>query len=171
MAQDHQKTTSATDIGLKLVGHAKATEFTAHRGLVIEMFPFLFEASQRMSARAISRFLLAEQGVKLSAVTITKALNDPKKSWNAFFDTIEPSARDIAGWAKLESLDWLFKSRVGYEKWVDSAIGNPLGRLGAKLFLKADVLSADRILRGKWFCINHEARQKAKPYLESRLVV
>jgi hypothetical protein len=62
--------------------------------LVIELFPFIFEASQRMSARAISRFLLEEQGVKLSAVTITKALNDPKKSWNAFFDTIDPSARD-----------------------------------------------------------------------------
>src|ERR1039458_10527667 len=105
MAQDHQKTTSATDIGLKLVGHAKSTEFTAHRGLVIEMFPFLFEASQRMSARAISRFLLEEQGVKLSGVTITKALNDPKKSWNGFFDSIEPSARVIANWVKSEEIE------------------------------------------------------------------
>jgi hypothetical protein len=39
------------------------------------------------------------------------------------------------------------------------------------LFLKEDVVSADRILRAKWFCINTETRQKAKPYLESRLVV
>ena len=171
MAQDHQKTTSATDIGLKLVGHAKSTEFTAHRGLVIEMFPFLFEASQRMSARAISRFLLEEQGVKLSGVTITKALNDPKKSWNAYFDAIEPSARVIANWVKSEAFAFLFKSRVAYESHIDKAIGNPLGRLGAKLFLKDDVVSADRILRAKWFCINTETRQKAKPYLESRLVV
>ena len=102
-----QKTTNATDIGLKLVGHAKSTEFTANRGLVIELFPFIFEASQRMSARAISRFLLEEQGVKLSAVTITKALNDPKKSWNAFFDTIEPSARVIANWVKSEAFGFL----------------------------------------------------------------
>ncbi len=171
MAQDHQKTTNATDIGLKLVGHAKSTEFTANRGLVIELFPFIFEASQRMSARAISRFLLEEQGVKLSAVTITKALNDPKKSWNAFFDTIEPSARVIANWVKSEAFAFLFKSRVAYESHIDKAIGNPLGRLRAKLFLKDDVVSADRILRAKWFCINTETRQKAKPYLESRLVV
>ncbi len=171
MASEHQTATNATDIGLKLVGHAKSTEFTANRGLVIELFPFIFEASQRMSARAISRFLLEEQGVKLSGVTITKALNDPKKSWNAFFDTIEPSARVIANWVKSEAFAFLFKSRVAYESHIDKAIGNPLGRLGAKLFLKEDVVSADRILRAKWFCINTETRQKAKPYLESRLVV
>ena len=55
-----------------------------------------------MSARAISRFLMEEQNVKLSAVTITRAINDPKKSWNAFFDVIEPSARVIADWWKAE---------------------------------------------------------------------
>ena len=74
MDHDQQKLTNVTHIGLKLVGHSKSTEFSANRGLVIEMFPFIFEASQRMSARAISRFLKEEQGVKLSYVTITKAL-------------------------------------------------------------------------------------------------
>ena len=171
MAAEHQKITNATDIGLKLVGHAKSTEFTANRGLVIELFPFIFEASHRMSARAISRFLLDKQGVKLSAVTITKALNDPKKSWNAFFDTVEPSGRIIAKWGRDESLDWLFKARVCYEERVDRSIGNPLGRLGAKWFVKDDVFSADKILREKWFCINIETRQKARPYLENRLGV
>jgi len=124
-----------------------------------------------MSARAISRFLLEEQGVKLSAVTITKALNDPEKSWNAFFDLIEPSARAIANWAKGETLKWLFKSRAEYEEGIDRSIGNPIGRLAAKLLVKGDVVAADRVLREKWFCINIETRQKAKPYLESRLAV
>jgi len=171
MAEERQKTTDATEIGLKLVGHSKSTEFTANRGLVIELFPFIFEASQRMSARAISRFLLEDQGVKLSAVTITKALNDPKRSWNAFFDTIEPSARVIANWAKLETLGFLFKSRIRYEKWTDDAIGNPIGRLAAKVFVKGDVPSADKFLREKWFCISGEIREKAKQYLGNRLMV
>ena len=171
MAPEYQKPTNATDIGLKLVGHSRATEFSANRGLVIEMFPFIFEASQRMSARAISRFLLEEQGVKLSAVTITKALNDPKKSWNAFFDAIEPSARVIANWWKSESLEFLFADRAKYENKTDRAIGNPIGRFAAKLLLKGDVVSADKILRAKWFCINKEIRLKAKLYLESRLAV
>ena len=171
METEHQKQTSATEIGLKLVGHAKAADFTANRGLVVDLFPFIFEASQRMSARAISRFLLEEQDVKLSAVTITKALNDPKKSWNTFFDMIEPSARVIANWGKWETLEFLFKSRVRYEKIVDQAIGNTLGRIAAKLLVKGDVVSADKLLREKWFCINHETREKAKQYLESRLVL
>jgi hypothetical protein len=171
METEHQKQTSATEIGLKLVGHAKSTDFTANRGLVIDLFPFIFEASQRMSARAISRFLLEEQEVKLSAVTITKALNDPKKSWNTFFDMIEPSARVIANWGKWETLQFLFKGRARYENVVDKSIGNPVGRLAAKLLLKDDVVSADKLLREKWFCINHETREKAKPFLESRLVV
>jgi hypothetical protein len=171
---EEQKITSAADIGLKLVGHSKTTEFTANRGLVIELFPFIFEASQRMSARAISRFLLEDQGVKLSAVTITKALNDPKKSWNAFFDAIEPSARTIAKWWRCEALNFLFAGRAKYEGNVDPAIGkfrNPLGRLAVKLVLTPDILSADKILREKWFCINKLTLEKAKPYLESRLVV
>ena len=171
MASEHEKTTNATDIGLKLVGHAKSTEFTANRGLVIELFPFIFEASQRMSARAISRFLLDEQGVKLSGVTITKALNDPAKSWNAFFDAVEASARAIANWGKRETLEFLFKSRALYEQDVDRAIGNPIGRLAARLLVKGNVVAADKVLREKWFCINIETRQKAKPYLEKRLAV
>jgi hypothetical protein len=168
---DENKTTSATEIGLKLVGHSKATEFSANRGLVTDLFPFIFEASQRMSARAISRFLLEEQGVKLSAVTITKALNDPKKSWNAFFDAVEPSARVIAKWCKSETLNFLFTGRAKYESNIDEAIGNPVARLAARVMQRGDILEADKVLRQKWFCINKVTLEKAKPYLETRLVV
>jgi hypothetical protein len=52
-----------------------------------------------------------------------------------------------------------------------SAIGNPLGRLAVKFLVKGDIVAADKVLREKWFCINIETRQKAKPYLESRLAV
>lgn len=80
MDQDEQSPLDLTEVGQKLVGHSKSAEFTATRGLVIELFPFIFEASDRMSARAIGRFLEQEQKIKLSQVTITRALNDPKKS-------------------------------------------------------------------------------------------
>ena len=80
-------------VGQKLLAHSKAAEFSAKRGLVVELFPFIFGASERMSSRAISHFLETEQGIKLSSVTINKALKDPAKNWNRFFDMIEPSAR------------------------------------------------------------------------------
>jgi hypothetical protein len=171
MAPEHQKPTNATDIGIKLVGHSRETEFSANRGLVIELFPFIFEASQRMSARAISRFLLEEQGVKLSAVTITKALNDPKKSWNAYFDMIEPSARVIAKLWRCETYKFLFAGRAQYENNINHAVGNPLSRIAVRLMMKAEIIPADKFLREKWFCINKLTLEKAKPYLESRLAV
>ncbi len=171
MTEEYQQPTDATDIGLKLVGHSKSTEFTANRGLVIELFPFIFEASQRMSARAISRFLMDEQGVKLSAVTITKALNDPKKSWNSFFDIVEPSALIIAKWWRCETLNFLFAGKAKYEDTIRPATGNLVARIAVKMVIKGDVLSADKLLREKWFCINKLTLEKAKPYLEPRLVV
>src|ERR1022692_3026771 len=98
MPNEPEKPVSLIDVGQKLVGHSKSTEFTANRGLVIELFPFIFEASERMSARAISRFLQEQENIRLSAVTITKALNDPKKSWVSFLDTIEAEAITVANW-------------------------------------------------------------------------
>src|SRR6516162_7696128 len=103
MAEDARESMSVVGVGQKLVGHSKSAEFTANRGLVVELFPFIFEASERMSARAVCRFLQEEQNIRLSAVTITKALNDPKKSWISFFGSIEPEAIIIAKWAKSRS--------------------------------------------------------------------
>lgn len=54
---------------------------------------------------------------------------------------------------------------------MDRAIGNLLSRLAAKLVLKDDIVTADRMLREKWFSINIETRQKARVYLEGRLAV
>ena len=45
-----------------------------------------------MSAKAISRYLAKVQKIKLSIVTVNKALKDPAKNWNLYFDMIEPSA-------------------------------------------------------------------------------
>jgi hypothetical protein len=71
--------------------HSKTADLDGKRGLVVELYPFIFGVKERISARAISRFLKEKHDVKLSAVTITKALNDPQKYWNQFFDTIEPA--------------------------------------------------------------------------------
>lgn len=160
-----QNPTSATDIGLKLVGHARATAFSANRGLVIELFPFIFEASQRMSSRAISRFLLEEQNVKLSAVTITKALNDPKKYWNLFFNLIEPS---VIVYEKLEP-----KEKRGDFLYDDDAfkkIEFPGREVVRKVLLKFEFARACDELREKWFSIDRETRLKARPYLAERLL-
>lgn len=164
MANESEKSVSMIDVGQKLVGHSKSAEFTASRGLVIELFPFIFEASERMSARAISRFLMKEQNIKLSAVTITKALNDPKKSWNLFFDLIEPAARTYVKGERISMGVFLFKKNPLFKPFK-----SPLVNAALRAVFSDELALATSILRAKWFAIDFGIRLKARPYLEHRL--
>lgn len=173
MANETEKSVSLIDVGQKLVGHSKSAEFTANRGLVVELFPFIFEASDRMSARAISRFLMEEQSIRLSAVTITKALNDPKKSWLSFFEIIEPSAITTAKWFRPATFKFLFVSKSDYETRTVPDANNSITRAltrGVRGLLQPDRVAADKVLREKWFSIGLATRLKAKPYLEEHLM-
>lgn len=173
MSNEDEKSVSLIDVGQKLVGHSKAAEFTANRGLVVELFPFIFEASERMSARAISRFLLAEQNIKLSAVTITGALNDPKKSWLSFFASIEPAAIVLAKNSKSKSFKYLFLSKADYENRTsldsEGMLSGMMAR-GVRALIRPEWVAADKVIREKWFSIGLGTRLKARLYLEAHLM-
>src|SRR5258708_36095904 len=84
------------ELGCHLVEDSKLNEeFSAQRGLINEMFAYVYEASKRMSSRAISRWLNANK-VKLSAATIAKALRNPKPYWEEVLEEIEPAALTFA---------------------------------------------------------------------------
>jgi hypothetical protein len=155
---------SLVEAGQKLLGHSKSAEFSAKRGLVVELFPFIFGAAERMSARAISRFLEKEQGIKLSSVTINKALKDPAKNWDLFFDMIEPAARVFEREDKKPMREFLFKETI-FQKPVKI----PLVKAAFKALVPAEIARAASILRGKWYVIDLEIRQKGRPYIEHRL--
>ena len=152
-------------VGQKLLAHSKAAEFSAKRGLVVELFPFIFGASERMSSRAISHFLEAEQGIKLSSVTINKALKDPAKNWNLFFDMIEPSARLFEKDGEGPINVFLYKKQIFYQP-----IKNRLVNAALKSLVKPELVQAANILREKWFTIDLDIRIKARPYLAARLI-
>jgi hypothetical protein len=152
--------------GQKLLAHSKSAEFTAKRGLVLELFPFIFGAHGRMSARAISKFLEKEQGVKLSAVTINKALNEPHKNWNLYFDEIERAARVFEKDGEGPMGKFLFKKQIFFRP-----IENKVVQSALRALLKDGVAEAASILRTKWYTIDLEIRLKAQPYLEERLKV
>ena len=173
MADENEKPVSLSDIGQKLVGHSKEAEFTANRGLVIELFPYIFEASERMSVRAISRFFEAEQDIKLSYVTIGKALNDPKKSWLSFFDSVESAAVVTAEWFNPPTFKYLFWSKGEYDSKIMPDANGKLVRAfghGVRALIQPGRVAADRVLREKWFCIGQATRLKAKPFLEEHLM-
>jgi len=173
MSKDNEKPVSLIDVGQKLVGHSKSAEFTANRGLVIELFPFIYEASERMSARAISRFLMEEQKIKLSAVTITGALNEPKKSWVSFFASVEPEAIVLAKRTKSKSFNYLFVSKAEYESRTSFESEGPISGMmarGLRALMLPEWVAARKLMLEKWFSIGLGTRLKAKPYLEEHLM-
>jgi len=68
-----------TSIGQDLVLHSLTADFTKKRGLVKFILPQILEASDRMSAHAISDYL-KEKGFSLSATTIAKAIKNNKNN-------------------------------------------------------------------------------------------
>jgi hypothetical protein len=165
---------SLTAIGKTLVAHAHKVKLEEKRGVAIELFPFIFEASSRMSARAISRFLKEKHGVQLSAVTVSRVLSDLKKSWNQYFDVIEPFARTFEKGAYFSRMaDFLFDDKCFQEM----TEGFPVRRYkGHWLDLKAlcritiEDEQAANILREKWCSISMDIRLKARPYIAKRLL-
>src|ERR1039457_7248774 len=97
------------ELGSKLVEEAQLNEeFSFQRGLINELFPYIFEASKRMSSRGISRWLEAN-GTKLSAATIAKALRNPQPFWQEIYEDIQPAALIFAR-AHNEDLDAVLES-------------------------------------------------------------
>jgi hypothetical protein len=115
------------DIGRQLVEHAEHVEtFSARRGIVEELFPFIFEASQRMSLRAISRWLASEQQITVSPQAIAKAMRDPGKYWVRALEGIESSVRTVATAHDLALTQLLIDpSAMEYVRATPPAFSNP----------------------------------------------
>src|SRR5271170_1956673 len=80
------------ELGAKLVQDSRLNdELCTQRGLIFHLFPFIYEASKRMSSRAIVRWLDA-YGTKVSLATVAKALRNPKDYWQEIYEDIEPAA-------------------------------------------------------------------------------
>jgi hypothetical protein len=95
------------ELGNLLVEDSK-TETVSARGIINELFPYVYEASSRMSSRAISRWLEGN-GVKLSAATIAKALRNQAPYWEELFEELEPAARIFANAHDVSIKDLMLK--------------------------------------------------------------
>jgi hypothetical protein len=94
------------EIGLRLVEDSKEEVFGSRRGVINELFPFIYDASKRMSSRAIGRWL-ETNSVKLSPSTIAKALREPEPYWQEMLDEIEPAALIYARAHKVDPMEIL----------------------------------------------------------------
>lgn len=155
------------EIGKSLLGHAVNVQTTA-RGLVTELFPFIYPASKRMSTRAISAFLLEKHQVKISAATIAKALRESDRHVEAFLETIQPAARTVADAYgqdiyQILAAKWQFKQEVLDKERIP--IPEALDSIRQLKEFGEDVFRARDFLKEEWFTYDSLFRSLVLAYL------
>ena len=86
-------------IGNELVSASETVKLSASE-LLTQLFPYVWEASRRMSTRGISRWLGENHGLEISHASVSRALRQAERNWQGFAEFIEPAARiaaDAAG--------------------------------------------------------------------------
>lgn len=155
------------EIGKSLLGHAENTETTA-RGLVTDLFPFIYPASKRMSTRAISAFLMENHHVKISAATIAKALRESDRHVEAYLETIQPAARIVAEAYGMEIYQVLAEERE-FEKAVLARetipVPEALDNIPQLVAFGEQAFRARDFLRDEWFTYDSLFRSLVLAYL------
>jgi hypothetical protein len=144
------------EIGQSLVD-ASQQEDTSARGLVTELFPFIFTAARRMSARSISRCLKEAHNVKISAVTISRALKEPKKHLEPFAEEVEPQARLFAS-CHGEDLETILENQEAFQilsEQPPTIAGNSKEEQAA---MYDDYRCAAGFIRDNWYGLDSEVR-------------
>jgi hypothetical protein len=165
------KNSNVESIGTSLIEHVRDTA-SSRPGIVGELFPYIVQASKKISVRAIARFLEEEHSVKVSYVTIGRALRNPGKYWNMYFDEIEPHA-----WIVAESHEKPLKHFISEpEKYQEMMEEKPV-LLVDDINDKDGILRADidykkavKILDEKWFCFDEDILEEARFHLLLRFL-
>ncbi|MCB1276446.1 hypothetical protein [Prosthecobacter sp.] len=161
---------SLTNIGLQLSTFSKEEAEYSARGVLTELFPFIVEASRRMSTRAISRWLSEFHGVKLSAVSIAKALRNPERYWDDYLEMLEPFARRVEEATDVTVEDLLSNTDLFHA--IDSDPENFFKGLTTPEQYHEDLGEMTHALSEvskRWYCLEESTRTKASAALH-RLV-
>ncbi|HEX4084185.1 MAG TPA: hypothetical protein VHY22_04685 [Chthoniobacteraceae bacterium] len=130
-----------------------------------ELFPYVYDASRRMSTRRIRDWLKENHGIEISQPTLSRALRNPEKYWRAFADYIEPWARRVEEAIPPSMEDFLFDGRI-FDHFVQElppSIGFEPGSEESVDF--GDVGEAVDFLEQKWFVLSEAARAQCRRYL------
>jgi hypothetical protein len=150
-------------IGTGLVEASQARDPSASE-LLSELFPYVYEASRRMSTRGIRDWLKENHGIQISQPTLSRALRNSEKYRQAFAEFIEPWARRVEEAIEPSMQDFLFDDRV-FKHFVDElppASSFPPDSDEAAQF--AEVEDAIEFLENRWFSLSEETRQQYRRY-------
>jgi hypothetical protein len=146
------------EIGERLAKHSQEREISA-RGRITELFPYIYQASKRMSTRAISEFLADNFGLKLSAVGVSRALKEEEKHWQKLAEIMEPPAMIVARahgvevWAVLDDEDG-FLAMTGHPPKLSRKESH------------GEYEEAVSFLKRRWYTLDDDSRYHCSPYFD-----
>lgn len=143
-------------VGRELIEKA-ATESSAP-GLLDEMFPYIYVASKRMSVRAISRWLAEEKNIKISHVSLSKALRESEEHFTRIAEAASLAAGVLARAGKMSEEDILFG-----EDYFETVVKPHLPFSSADI-PEQEVIDAASDLESTWFAYPEEVHEACKRY-------
>ena len=139
-------------------------EFTAQRGLLDELFPFIYVASKRMSLRAICRWLEETRRIVISVNAVSKAMRNQEAYWAQLVEAVEPAARTFAEAHDTHPVNILDNEDYFKSLEVAPPIITAEDSEGvAKEF--GQVSDAAGVIRNRWFALPEEARNQCRRHL------
>jgi len=153
-----------SDVGRALV-EAAASEQGRPCEILRELFPYIDEASRRMSSRAISRWLKDNCGVQISPATVLRALRDPDKHYQDFVEYIEPWALIVENATDCAMESFLFDQRIFRE-----VIQHPTVQAVDHDEVLAEFRELDAaisLLREKWFSLSHRSQANCRRFFRA----
>ena len=151
------------DIGSELVEASQKTEQSPGEVLE-ELFPYVYDASRRMSTRAISAWLKENHGIQISQPTISRALRKGDKYWQGFADDIEPYARQVEAEIDASMDDFLFEDDV-FKHMVGQVPPSNAFKPGSDEVVRyGEFEEAVSFLERKWFTLSLETRLLCRRY-------
>ncbi len=146
--------------GRELVEASRGPDVRPPYGIMDELFPFVFEASERMSIRAICRWL-ESKGVSVSPMTVSRALRKPDVYWQKHAGRVEPWALLVARGQDVDPAQLLFDRNC----WEAIRQKHPKLRKHAAMGDTIDAYrDAVKGLAESWFVLSDATMAECRPH-------
>jgi hypothetical protein len=153
---------SLSSLGRDLLDYANISDGGKH-GRIVELFPFIYDASQKLGVRAISRWL-DEQNTPISPATISKALRAPEGMLRTFTETAQAQAWRIAQRYHVSTRRVLYASMEQFDDLLKKPPVVPNDQAHSNATDDACEYAAG-FLRERWFVLSFPTREFCRQFL------
>lgn len=155
-------------IGPDLIKHSRSIDQATKFGPITQLFPFIYEASQTMGVREISRWLSENKKISISPSTISRALRFSEPQWEGFSTIIEPRMRNVEAFApSLDLRQFMFDTYPEHQiASIMCSAQDIIKHPTEDLIETADAcFSSLEFLDSTWFSLSVPTRLNCKPFL------